>query len=279
MGNAKSRTLTDTSLELTQPNSVWRQAPTPSRVHFSADVKDESLCIPGPKPNFIGYRQKIRRNPVTGQREAYMTKTPLLPMATYLNGYESNDNVKYGCNPGQYIKYENGHYCCVDSSNKATPQEMLNFINMTLESFFDNIGFSSSPNAYAREKYSNSVKELDFLLHCRADIMSKTPGLVDNLEVPPDVDISGNETPITLDEWVRRFKIRDMALVDSLEGQPDSERETLDSMRGEFKPDGTPLYTRKRTGQTKFGGRLNKKTQNRRKKTKTTVKHRQKGKK
>ena len=165
MNHASSSALMDSQIELTEPNSVWRQAQTPTRVNFLSSVKDGSLCIPGPKPEFVSYRQNFRLNPLTHQREAYMKKTSLLPMATYLNGYDSNDNVKYACNPGQYIKYENGHYCCVDVSNKATPQEMLDFVNMSLESFFDNVGFSSAPNAYAREKYDHSVKELNFLLH------------------------------------------------------------------------------------------------------------------
>jgi len=240
-------------LDLPQ-HGTWRG--TKASVKFSPSTKMESFCNPGPRPQFVGYKQKTRFNPVSRQKETYEKKSKLLPLAVYLNEYESYDNKKYGCNPGQYIKYENGHYCCVGQEFKATPQEMLDFVNRALESFFDNVGYSSAPNAYTRDKYDYSIKELDFLLYHRRNIMTKNVGLVDNLEVPPYIDADGNETPITLDDWVSRFKKRELALTDTLEdSEKDSEQSTLTSMRSETRSNGAPFYTRRKSGQPKFGGK------------------------
>ena len=72
----------------------WRQS---NAVSFSPSTKDESFCNPGPKPKFEIYEQKTRLNPNTGQTEIYQKRKNLLPMAVYLNEYNSNDTVKYGC--------------------------------------------------------------------------------------------------------------------------------------------------------------------------------------
>jgi hypothetical protein len=249
----------------------WKQSNT---ISFSPSTKDESFCNPGPKPKFERYEQRTRQNPVTRQTENYQKRINLLPMSVYLNEYNSNDNVKYGCNPDQYIKYENGHYCCVDQSQKATPQEMLDFINQALEGVFDNIGFSSAPNSYTKNKHAQIVGQLEFLLHHRGTVMTSHPGLTDNLEVPPIIDENGVETPVTLDEWVARFKMTDPVLVDTLERTADSEENTLISMRTQYKRDENgnviregiprrlvPFYTR-RNGKHKFGGTKHKKRRN-----------------
>jgi len=247
---------------------TWQQA---NAVSFSPSTKDESFCNPGPKPKFARYEQRTRINPVTGQTENYQKRIDMLPFAIYLNEYNSNDTMKYGCNLGQYIKYENGHYCCVDQSQKATPQEMLNFINHALEGFFDNIGFSSAPNSYTKNKHTQTVRQLEFLLNSRNSVMTSHPGLTDNLEVPPNIDENGVETPVTLDEWVARYKMTDPVLVDTLERDRDSEENTLSSMRTQYKRDENgnlvrdstrrlvPFYTKTKTGQYKFGGTKHKK--------------------
>jgi len=253
-------------LPLVNPRN-WRQS---NAVSFSPSTKDKSFCNPGPKPKFERYVQKTRRNPVTGRTENYQKRIDMLPFAIYLNEYNSNDNVKYGCNPTQYIKYENGHYCCVDQSQKATPQEMLDFINRALEGFFDNIGFSSAPNAVTKSKHTQTIGQLEFLLNYRNSVMTSHPELTDNLEVPPNVDENGVETPVTLNEWVARFKMTGPVLVDALERKSDSEENTLSSMRNQYKRDENgnlvrdssrklvPFYT-KRDGQHKFGGTKHKK--------------------
>lgn len=260
----------------------WKQS---NAVSFSPSTKNESFCNPGPKPKFARYEQKTRVNPNTRQTETYQKRKNLLPMAVYLNEYDSNDTEKYGCNPGQYIKYENGHYCCVDQSQKANPQEMLDFVNQSLEGFFDNIGFSSAPNAYTKDKHAQSVMQLDFLLHHRSTIMTGHPGLIDNLEIPPIVDENGVETPVTLDEWVSRFKMTDPSLVDALERTQGSEQNTLINMRKQYKRDEhgnlvrdatrslVPFYTRRRNGQPKFGGTKHKKRRNKLSKKKRSRKN------
>ena len=272
-------------LQLVSPR-IWRQS---NVVSFSPRTKDESFCNPGPKPKFERYKQRTRRNAVTGQNEIFQKRIDMIPLPTYLNAYNSNDNVKYGCNPSQYIKYENGHYCCVDQSEKATPQEMLDFINLSLEGFFDNIGFSSAPNSYTKSKHTQSVGQLDFLLNHRTAVMINHPELIDNLEVPPNVDESGIETPVTLDQWVSRFKMTDSVLVDTLERGRDSEENTLSSMRTQYKRDENgnlmrdstrrlvPFYTRNTSGNSKFGGTKYKKRRNKVSKKKTRKKsHRRK---
>jgi len=265
---------------------IWRQS---NVVSFSPRTKDESFCNPGPKPKFERYEQRTRLNPVTRQTENYQKRIDMLPFVTYLNEYNSNDTMKYGCNLGQYIKYENGHYCCVDQSQKATPQEMLDFINHALEGFFDNIGFSSAPNAITKSKHNKAVEQLEFLLNYRNSVMTNHPGLTDNLEVPPNVDESGTETPVTLDQWVSRFKMTDPVLVDTLERNSDSEENTLSSMRTQYKRDENgnlmrdstrrlvPFYTRNTNGNSKFGGTKCKKRRNKVSKKKTRKKsHRRK---
>jgi hypothetical protein len=260
----------------------WRQS---NAVSFSPSTKNESFCNPGPKPKFSRYEQKTRVNPNTGATETYQKRKNLLPIAVYLNEYNSNDTVKYGCNPGQYIKYENGHYCCVDQSQKATPQEMLDFINQSLEGFFDNIGFSSAPNAYTKDKFDQAVRQLEFLLHHRETVMTSYPGLTDALEVPPIVDENGAETSVTLDEWVSRFKMTDPVIVDTLERTQDSEENTLMSMRKQYKRDENgnvirdtnrqlvPFYTRRKSGKPKFGGTKYKKHRNKLSKKKRSRKN------
>lgn len=235
-------------------------------VSFSPSTKGETFCNPGPKPKFARYEQKTRLNANTGTTETYQKRKQLLPLAVYLNEYNSNDTVKYGCNPGQYIKYENGHYCCVDQSQKATPQEMLDFINQALEGFFDNVGFYSAPNSYTKDKHNQMVMQLEFLLHHRDTVMARNPGLTDTLEVPPILDENGVETPVTLDEWVARFKMTDPVLIDNLERTQGSEENTLIAMRNQYKRDElgnvirdanrqlVPFYTRRKSGKPKFGG-------------------------
>jgi hypothetical protein len=248
----------------------WRQS---NAVSFSPSTKDESFCNPGPKPKFEKYSQSTRRNPITRQIENYQKRTDLNPFVIYLNGYDSNDNVKYGCNLGQYIKYENGHYCCVDPSQKATPQEMLDYINNSLEGVFKNVGFSSAPNAVTKNKHGQMVAQLEYLLNHRTTVMTRHPGLTDNLEVPPHVDENGLETPVTLDEWVARYKMSDPVLVDTREGNSDSEANTLVSMRAEYKRDENgrvvPFYTRNKSGKYKFGGTKHKKRRNKLSKKRT----------
>lgn len=268
-------------LELTT-HGRWKQS---NAVSFSPSTKNESFCNPGPKPKFERYEQKIRVNPNTGRRENYQKRINMLPMAVYLNQYDSDDNARYSCNPGQYIKYENGHYCCVDQSIKATPQEMLDFVNQSLEGFFDNVGFSSAPNSQTKDKHYQSASLLDFLLYHRHFLMSSHPGLTDNLEVPPIVDENGVETPVTLDEWVSRFKMTDPVLVDALGTTTDSEENTLISMRKQYKRDErgnvirdatrrlVPFYTPRKDGKSRFGGTKRKKRRNKLSKKKRSRKN------
>ena len=169
---------------------TWRTVK--NNVNFSPSVKTTTFCNPGPAPKFVEDIEVTNYDNVTKQYGPKIIKKKLLPIAVYLNSYDSNDNTKYGCSPEQYIKYENGHYCCVSGDKKATPQEMLDYVNMALESFFQNVGYSSAPNSYTKSKYEHSLKELNFLLYHREKILSNNLGrLVDNLEVPPDVDDSG----------------------------------------------------------------------------------------
>jgi hypothetical protein len=254
---------------------TWRTVK--NNVIFSPSVKTTSFCSPGPAPKFMETIEVTNYDKVTKQFGPKLVKKKYLPLAIYLNSYDSDNNTKYGCNQGQYIKYENGHYCCVNGDKKATPQEMLDYVNMAIESFFNNVGYSSAPNAYARSKYEHSVKELNFLLYHREKILSNNPeGLVDNLEVPPDIDENGEEVNVSLEELTNRYKTLELAHVDKLEGSRyDSENSVLDSMRREIGPTGNLLYTRRRN-KSKFGGKGKKRYTKKNKKTKRNIKNKRK---
>ena len=175
------------------------------KVTFSTKTIDNDLlCIPGPKAFNLSKRTHLSHY-------------------DYLNNYASNYNPQYGCNPGQFIKYEEGHYCCVNSDKKATLQEMLNYVNMLIESFIKNVGYSRAPNAMVnridKPRYKSFKKELDFLLHHRGKILEKNPRLVDNFEMPENMPapFSGLSERDKLTMWVSQFSMPEPVLV---EGKP-----------------------------------------------------------
>uniref|UniRef100_A0A6C0DB40 Uncharacterized protein n=1 Tax=viral metagenome TaxID=1070528 RepID=A0A6C0DB40_9ZZZZ len=175
------------------------------KVKFSTNTIDNDLlCIPGPKAFNLSERAPLRHY-------------------DYLNNYDSNYNPQYGCNSGQYIKYEEGHYCCVNNDKKATPQEMLNYVNMLIESFIKNVGYSRAPNAMVnridKPRYKSFKKELFFLLHHRGKILEKNPRLVDNFEMPEEMPkpFSGLSERDKLTMWVSQFSMPEPVLV---EGKP-----------------------------------------------------------
>jgi hypothetical protein len=174
------------------------------KVTFSTKTIDNDLlCIPGPKAFNLSERAPLRHY-------------------DYLNNYDSNYNPQYGCNVGQYIKYEGGHYCCVNNDKKATPQEMLNYVNMLIESFIKNVGYSRAPNAMVnridKPRYKSFKKELNFLLHHRGKILEKNPRLIDNFEMPEEMPkpFSGLSDKDKLTMWVSQFSMPESALVEGL---------------------------------------------------------------
>lgn len=283
MGNASSKksSYVKRDLDDSEIDPFMVELKSLPKVKFNPSTKNGTFCSPGPQARFVmsGEGQEFIRDKNGNIRDengnfygsrAYKKNIRIASRVKYLNRYNSNNNTKYGCNPGQYIKYEDGHYCCVDKKNKATPQEILNYINDALEAFFANVGYSSAPNSESNSKYIYSIRDLDFLLHHREEIMRRNSGLVDNLKVPPDVDENGVETPITLDALVRRYFMPGQVLTDKLEGTTDSEGLTLESMRNEIKYDengapildakGAPVYLyNRRQDRTRFGGLRNKK--------------------
>jgi len=177
---------------------------TPKVTFSTKTIDNDLLCIPGPKAFNLSERTQLRHY-------------------DYLNNYASNYNPQYGCNPGQYIKYEGGHYCCVNNDKKATPQEMLNYINMLIESFIKNVGYSRAPNAMVnridKPRYKSFKKELTFLLYHRDKILEKNPRLIDNFEMPEEMSapFSGLSQRDKLTMWVSQFLMPEPVLV---EGKP-----------------------------------------------------------
>lgn len=235
--------------------------PPPKSVVFSSDTKpiSNTFCNPGPKP--------------------LINKRDNLTYYEYLSNYESSRNTRYGCNKGQYIKYEDGHYCCVKSDKRATPQEMIDFINMLLKSFIKNVGYSRAPNAIVNRstslKYKQSLKDLKFIMGYREFILQTNPTILDNFVMPIDMPTEISRLPENeqLNIWVQQYSMPEEALSDKLTNDPqDNESAILTKMRGEVKPTGEFLYTRNKSGNSRFGGKKSKTIKNKKTNNKTSKK-------
>ena len=90
------------------------------KVHFDEhEIHLQKSCIPGPRVNF-----------------SKVGKERVLPLFAYLEHVTEAGSL--GCGTRQYPKYTEGKYCCTET--RATPQEILDFINVMLEQVFQNSG-------------------------------------------------------------------------------------------------------------------------------------------
>jgi len=119
------------------------------------EIEVQKSCIPGPRVSFT----KVGRKRV-------------LPLYTYLKHVTEAGSL--GCGKFQYPKYEDGKYCCTDT--QATPQEILDFINLMLERVFENSGPTN---------FSSQVRTVKYLIERRNQLFNATrPPVEDTLELP-----------------------------------------------------------------------------------------------
>ncbi len=125
-----------------------------------------TLCKNGVKPIFKHIIKYV--DPSTGKRERKVFNYDAYK--EYINYYNkaSPNFDNYGCGPNMRLKYEEGHYCCVDPSEQATDVQILDHIYMLIDSLLENVSFldiTRDYNYHPRTKVSiksneNKLREL-----------------------------------------------------------------------------------------------------------------------
>jgi hypothetical protein len=125
-----------------------------------------TLCKNGIKPIFKHIIKYV--DPSTGKRERKVFNYDAYK--EYINYYNkaSPNFDNYGCGPNMRLKYEEGHYCCVDPSEQATDVQILDHIYMLIDSLLENVSFldiTRDYNYHPRTKVSitsneNKLREL-----------------------------------------------------------------------------------------------------------------------
>lgn len=94
----------------------------------------------------------------------------LIPYYEYINHYNKANPLfsNYGCGQDMRLKYEEGRYCCVDPSQQATDEEILDHIYMLIESHLENVNFLDITREYkyhplTEKQIANSAKTLRIL--------------------------------------------------------------------------------------------------------------------
>ena len=98
-----------------------------------------TLCKNGIKPVFKHIIKYV--DPRTGERTRKVYNYDAYK--EYINYYNktSPNFDNYGCGPNMRLKYEEGHYCCVDPSEQATDVQILDHIYMLIDSLLENVSF------------------------------------------------------------------------------------------------------------------------------------------
>jgi len=125
-----------------------------------------TLCKNGIKPVFKHIIKYV--DPSTGKRERKVFNYDAYK--EYINYYNkaSPNFDNYGCGPNMRLKYEEGHYCCVDPSEQAMDVQILDHIYMLIDSLLENVSFldiTRDYNYHPRTKVSiksneNKLREL-----------------------------------------------------------------------------------------------------------------------
>jgi hypothetical protein len=111
-----------------------------SKVTFDEEgINSQKNCVPGPNVKF-------NKNSV--------------PFIEYMTNLDKAGTL--GCNSDQYPIYTNGKYCC--ETEKSTPQELLDYINMLLENSIKNVGTTV---------FKNYSKEIDSLIKMRKYLLKE----------------------------------------------------------------------------------------------------------
>jgi hypothetical protein len=131
--------------------------PSGRRVKHSRSTKVDTLCAP-----FVSARE-VDKN---GRKK--------LPLWNRFPIDYNNPNSSV-CPPGLYLKNTDGRNCCVPEKNKATPQEVLSFVNQTIRAYFQNASGSEGKDAKTYKKHR------DAMLYYRHNLLTQNPGLVDDI--------------------------------------------------------------------------------------------------
>ena len=132
-------------------------------VDEETSTKESTLCKNGIKPVFKHIIEYV--NPITGERYTVHNSNAYKKYIKYYNKASPKfDN--YGCGPNMRLKYEEGHYCCVDPSEQATDVQILDHIYMLIDSLLENVSFLDITPEYSyHPKTMDSIENNARRLH------------------------------------------------------------------------------------------------------------------
>lgn len=108
-----------------------------------------------------------------------------LPFYSFLQHYDVEGSL--GCGEGKFPQYKDGKYCCFD--RRFTDQELLDYINLLLESAISNVGIT------AFEKNEDLIR---FLILHRKNLLERNPDLIDTFDMPEDSGVDRNQY---IEDW------------------------------------------------------------------------------
>lgn len=215
-------------------------------------TKESTLCKNGIKPVFKHIIKYV--DPITGKRDRKVYNYDAYK--EYINYYNkaSPNFDNYGCGPNMRLKYEEGHYCCVDPSEQATDVQILDHIYMLIDSLLENVSFLDITREYSyHPKTMVSIESNARRLHELADhwmslykkVLEENPEFEDKegLELHERATAKLQEIKEFLQKKRRPYKYEsdDLALIREMEE--------------ERKPDGSNVYGyRKQSQQRKTFG-------------------------
>jgi hypothetical protein len=126
---------------------------------FSDGTKVDSFC----EPPSVPAKEINERN-----------GRPERPVWVRFPANYDNPNTPF-CPAGLYLKNTNGRNCCVSEENKATPQEVLNFVNEVIRSYFQNA------NTHEGKDSKKNKAHRDAMHYYRHYLLTNHKGLHDDL--------------------------------------------------------------------------------------------------
>jgi hypothetical protein len=138
-------------------------------VSFTPKTTTQKECNPGPNPIFD--KKQLR-------------------WATFIQnsmGIPSSDSLLFGCEPGQFLDYSGGKYCCVNE--KPSEQKVFDFVNEIITLHLTQI----EPMSFNKYK-----KYLPYLQIYRDYYITNYPHLKDNLKIPDEFK--------SLNDWIKNLE-------------------------------------------------------------------------
>ena len=108
-----------------------------------------------------------------------------LPFYSFLQHYDVEGSL--GCGEGKFPQYKDGKYCCFD--RRFTDQELLDYINLLLESAISNVGIT------AFEKNKDLIR---LLIFHRKNLLERNPDLIDTFDIPEESGVDRNQY---IEDW------------------------------------------------------------------------------